>query len=118
MPPNKRPLISKYPGGNVAAGTSATNPVGADPLGANRSFRITCFGAALTHVGTAELQIRTQLTPTEKWRTLRMVVGPGSAHFENFQPIEGDGVVALRIVRTNDDATDRKIKVWCEGFRR
>jgi hypothetical protein len=118
MPPNKRTLISKYPGNIVTAGGSDTTDVGQVPIPAGKSIRITCFGGALTHAGTVELQLRTDVGPP-KWRTLRCVVGPGDGHFENFQPIEGDGVIAaLRIVRTNEDASNRKIKAWCEGFRR
>lgn len=118
MPPNKRTLISKYPGGNVDAGSDDTTAVGATPIPAAKSIRISCFGAALQFAGKAELQLRTAVGP-DKWRTLRCVIGPGHGHYENFQPIEGDGVIAaLRIVRTNDDAANQKIRAWCEGFKR
>jgi hypothetical protein len=117
MPPSKRPLISKYPGGNVPANDSEITAVGAQPIATGKSIRLTCFGAALVGAGTASLEVRTAVGP-DKWRTLRCVIGKGEAHFENFQPIEGDGIAALRIVRTNDEGAPQKIKVWCEGFRR
>jgi hypothetical protein len=115
----KRTIISKYPNSSVAAGTSSTTPIGAAPLPDGRTIRISCFGGALQFAGKVELQLRTQVTPSEKWRTVRCVVGPGQDHFENFQPIVGDGTIAaLRIRRTNDDASDHKISAWVEGFRR
>ena len=119
MPPNKRTLISKYPGNNVAASSSDETGVGADPIPAGKSFRITCFGAAMPGAGSVELQLRTQISPSIKWRTLRCAIGPGDSHFENLQPIEGDGTIAaLRIVRTNDETSPQKIKAWIEGYRR
>ena len=117
MPPNKRPLISKYPGGNVAAGGEDITDVGGTPIQTGTSIRITCFGAALPEKGRASLEIRTEVGP-DKWRTLRSVIGPGATHFENFQPIEGDGIAALRIVRANDHVDPQQIKVWVEGYRR
>ena len=118
MPPNKRPLISKYPGQNVAANDSDVTPIGATPIGNGHTIRITCFGGACPGAGSVELQLRTEVGP-DKWRTLRCVIGPGDGHFENFQPIEGDGVIAaLRIMRTNDEGSPQKVKAWVEGFRR
>ena len=115
----KRPVISKYPGNNVAAGGEDITDVGGTPIQAGATIRLTCFGAAITHVGRVELQIRTQVTPTEKWRTVRCIIGPGDGHYENLPPFEGDGTIfAMRVVRTNDDASDRKIKAWVEGFRK
>lgn len=116
----KRTLISKYPGNNVNANDNATTSVGADPIPLGKTYRITCFGGALQKAGKVEIQLRTQLTPSVKWRTLRCVVGPGHGHYENFQPIEGDvdGIAALRIVRTNDEPTNEKINAWVEGIRR
>ena len=116
---SKRTTISKYPGNNVAASSTAETNVGADPIPAGKSFRITCFGGALAGAGSVELQLRTQITPSIKWRTLRCVIGPGDSHFETLAPIEGDGVIAaLRIVRTNDETSSQKIKAWIEGYRR
>lgn len=118
MPPNKRPLISKYPGNNVAASSSSTTTVGADPIPAGKQIKISCFGAALQGAGMVELQIRTEINP-DKWRTVRCVVGPGHGHFEHIQPLEGDGAIAaLRVVRTNDETSPQKIKAWIEGYRR
>jgi hypothetical protein len=115
-----RPLISKYPGNQVAAGSASEDIVGPDPIPDGRTIRITCFGGALQKTGKVELQLRTQLLPTVKWRTLRCIVGPGQEHYENFQPIKGDvdGIAALRIVRTNDEPTNEKINAWVEGIRR
>ena len=116
MPP--RTTINNYPGTNVTSGNSVVTAVGQAPLPAGRTIRITCFGGALTHEGRVELQIRTQVTPTERWRTLRCVIGPGHGHYENFSPIVGDGTIAaLRIERFNDDAATQKPKAWIEGFR-
>jgi hypothetical protein len=118
MPPNKRPLISKYPGNNVAAASSDLTTVGATVIPVGKTIRLTCFGAAIPAGGTVALELRTEVGP-DKWRTLRCVIGPGSGHFESFQPIEGDGVIAaLRIKRTNDEASPQKIKAWVEGYRR
>jgi hypothetical protein len=114
-----RPLISKYPGNQVDANDNSVTTVGADPIPDGKQLRITCFGGAMAKAGKIELQIRTQLGP-DKWRTLRCIIGPGHGHYENLQPIKGDagGVAALRIVRTNDEATNEKINAWCEGIRR
>jgi len=117
MPPNKRTLISKYPGNNVAASSTNETAIGAAPLPAGRTIKITCFGGALAGAGKVELQLRTEVGP-DKWRTLRCIVA-GQEHFENFQPIVGDGVIAaLRIRRTNDETSPQKINAWVEGFRR
>jgi hypothetical protein len=115
-----RPLISKYPGGNVGANDEAITLVGGPAIADGKSIRITCFGGALQKAGKVELQLRTQLLPSEKWRTLRCVIGPGDGHYENFQPIKGDvdQIAALRIVRTNDEVTNEKINAWVEGIRR
>jgi len=119
MAKNERAKISKYPGNSVAAGGEDATAIGGTPMGNGQIVRITCFGGALQFAGKVELQLRTQVTPSEKWRTLRCIVGPGQEHFENFQPIMGDGTIAaLRILRTNDDASDQKISAWVEGFRR
>ncbi len=112
-----RIIISKYPGNVVTAGASDETAIGAATIPDGRTFKITNFGGALQYAGKVELQLRTQVGP-EKWRTLRCVVGPGHGNFDSFQPIVGDGTIAaLRVVRTNDDASDRKISAWVEGFR-
>jgi hypothetical protein len=125
MPPIKRPLISKYPSNNVGASSFDADIIGADPIPEGKQFRITCFGGAMPGAGRIELQLRTRKastnpTVTEKWRTVRGIIGPGHAHYENLQPIEGDsdGIAALRIVRTNDETTAQKINAWVEGIRR
>ncbi len=118
MPPNKRPLISKYPGDSVAANNSDNTPVGQNPIVAGKQLRITCFGASLPGAGRVELQLRTELGP-QVWSVLRVVQGPGHAHYENLQPIVGDGAIArLRIVRFNDEANPQVINAWIEGIRR
>jgi hypothetical protein len=125
MAKNPRPLISKYPGNAVDANDNDVTSIAADPIPDGKSIRITCFGGAMGKSGKIELQLRTRKastnpTVTEKWRTLRCLIGPGHEHYENFQPIKGDdeGVAALRIVRTNDENTNEKINAWIEGIRR
>jgi hypothetical protein len=112
----KRTTIHRYLSDPVS--TAENTAVGQDPIPANRSFRITCFGAALPGNGRVELQKRVSAGPVV-WKTIRAVVGPGTAHFENIAAIEGDGVdVALRIRRVNDDVGDQRIMSWIEGYKR
>jgi hypothetical protein len=114
----KRNLINKYVSSAVPATNSDSIVIGEDPIPANRIFRVTCFGAALPAAGIVELQFRTRITPSERWRTLRAVIGPGHMHYHNFVPIDGDGeITALRIRRTNDDSNPQRIVIWIEGYK-
>jgi hypothetical protein len=118
MPPNKRPIISKYPGDSVAANDSDNTLIGQNPIQGGKQLRITCFGASLAGAGRVELQKRVSLGPPV-WDVIRAVHGPGHGHYENLQPIEGDGTIsALRIVRFNDEGTAQVINAWVEGIRR
>jgi hypothetical protein len=93
----KRPGVSKYPGSAIAAGESDITVA----------------------AGSVELQLRTRVAPSPRWRTLRCVIGPGHGHYESLPPIEGDGTIAaLRVVRKNDDGAEQSPKAWVEGFRR
>lgn len=118
MAKKKRVLISKYLNNVVSASSSSNTSVGPDPIPDGEEVRVTAFGGALQKTGKIEMQLRTQLSP-EKWRTLRAVVGPGHAHYENFHPIEGDanGIATLRVVRTNDETNSENIYAWIEGVR-
>jgi hypothetical protein len=118
MAKNPRPLISKYPGDSVAANDSDITSIGQNPIVAGKQLRITCFGASLPGAGRVELQLRTETGPPV-WTVLRVVQGPGHAHYENLQPIVGDGTIArLRIKRFNDEASPQIINAWIEGIRR
>lgn len=112
----KRTTIHRYLSDPVDTADNTT--IGQSPIPANRSFRVTCFGAALPGNGRAELQKRVSIGP-DVWKTIRAVVGPGTGHFESIAAIEGDGAtVALRIRRVNDDGGSQRIMAWIEGYKR
>ena len=115
----KRNTINKYVSTSVAASSNDDTEIGNTPIEDGRTFRITCFGAALPAAGQVELQLRTRVTPTPRWRTLRAIIGPGHMHYHDLVPVAGDaeGIAALRIRRANDDTNPQRITTWIEGFR-